>query len=230
MSPRLRRLGLYLWAVAVLGALGGCATTRNLKISEVSLNAIELYLDEDRANRLDLDGQKLGYMNSSGDSAELDLFGTIPGGGWLVIWEGPATYTAPPASQDYVNFFGRNVPGIVVSPSLGLFKTPTSETFAYRVSGRGTRYIFPFFLFYDDVDDVVKFGGGPMNAPRPNIGGRFTETQALGAAKARQPSPGGATAAKTISRKWDAGSMRPIDTDSEDDWSREDDNLGRATP
>ena len=62
------------------------------------------------------------------------------------------------------------------------------------------------------------------------IGGHFTESQALGAAKPRQPSPGGATAVKTIGRKWDAGSMRPIDADGEDDWSREDDNLGRATP
>jgi len=218
-------------ATLALVSMTGCATTRNLKITEVSLNAVELYLDEPRSNSLDLTGQKLRYMNSSGDQVELDLFGTIPGGGWLIVWEAP-NCTGCPASLDYVNFFNNNVPGIAVPQ--GFFANPQADTFAYRVYGRGTRYIFPFFIFYDDVDDVVKFGGGSQGpVPRPDIGGTFQETGQLGANKARVPGQGGSQA-RTISRRWqyDTSGLptTPIDTDDESDWERTGDSLGAPTP
>jgi len=235
MSHRGTAFFVTILATLTLLGINGCATNRNLKITEVSLDAVELYLDEPRANSLDLTGQKLRYMNSQGDDKEVDLFGTLPGGGWLIVWQGtPGTatsYSGVPFSDNYVNFFGRNVPGIHVSD--GFFSKPQSETFAYRVYGRGTRYIFPFFIFYDDTDDVVKFGGvtqGSPAVPRPDIGGTFQETGQLGANKTRDPGPGG----RTISRQWnyDQNSIpvAPIDTDNENDWERVRDNLGAPTP
>ena len=47
---------------------------------------------------------------------------------------------------------------------------------AKRMYGRGTRYMLPFFVFYGDVDDVVKFGGSsgmPTVPRRPSIVGTF---------------------------------------------------------
>jgi hypothetical protein len=218
-------------AVAALALLasGGCATNRSLKITEVSLDAVELHLDEPVGNGLALSGMKLVYLNSAGLRSEVDLFGAIDGAGWLVVWEAPANLNVTaPTSLDYVNFFNRNVPGIAVPT--GFFSSAGADTFAYRVSGRSSRFIFPFFLFYFDVDDVVKFGGAAAGpAPRPSIGGAFAETNALGANRMREPAAG-ITPARTISRKWDSGTARPIDTDSESDWSRETDSLGRATP
>ena len=226
----------FLLVVSTLALLAttGCATSRNLKLTEVSLNAVELYLDEPMGNILDLTGQKLRYMTWSGDDVQIDLFGTIKGGGWLIVWQGTGTppFTGPPVSSDYANFFGRNVPGILVAD--GFFAHPQANTFAYRVYGRGTRYIFPFFVFYDDVDDVVKFGGGPQGpVPRPDIGGTFHETGQLGANKARDPGQGGGQAL-TISRKWqydpNGMAIAPIDTDDESDWERTGDSLGAPTP
>ncbi len=228
--PR-RMVPAALALVAALGMLasGGCATNRSLKITEVSLDAVELHLDEPTGNRLDLSGIKLIYLSSAGQQSEVNLFGAIDGAGWLVVWEAPPNLNVTvPTSLDYVNFFNRNVPGIAVPP--GFFTSAGADTFAYRVNGRSSRFIFPFFLFYYDVDDVVKFGGGAAGpVPRPAIGGAFAETNALGANRMREPSSG-LSPARTISRRWDAASGRPIDTDSEDNWTRETDSLGRATP
>jgi hypothetical protein len=226
MSHRLASVIVAILTSLGLLTLNGCASVRNLKITEVSLDAVELYLDEQRDNSLDLASQKLKYVNSNGDQSELDLFGTIRGSGFLIVWEA-SSYTGPPVAQDYVDFQGNNVPGIVVQQ--GFFANPQAETFAYRVYGRGTRYIFPFFIFYDDVDDVVKFGGGPMGLPRPNIGGAFHETQQLGATEVRVPGQG-LTPASTISRLWNAATGKPLDTDDESDWEKASDNLGSPTP
>ena len=204
-------------------ALAGCTNERNLKITEVGLTAVELHLDEPRGNSFNLVDQRLYYVNSAGYQSEIELFGTIPGDGWLIVWEKPG-YTGNPVAVDYVNYYGRNVPGIQVKE--GFFSNTNATSFAYRVTGRHTRYIFPFFFAYDDTEDVVKFG----DSPRPTIGGSFTETNYLGANKVRTQGTG-ATPSKTISRLWNrAPTPAMIDTDSEADWERKDDNFGAATP
>jgi hypothetical protein len=210
-------------ALAAALVLASCTNDRNLKITEVGLTAVELHLDEPRGNSFNLVDQQFRYVNSAGYRSELDLFGTMPGGGWLVIWEQPG-YTGNPTSASYINYFGRTVPGIQVRE--GFFSSTNATTFAYRLTGRHTRYIFPFFFAYDDTEDVVKFGDGT----RPSIGGAFVETGYLGAAKVRTQGTG-ATPSKTISRLWSrATTPAMIDTDNEADWERKDDNFGAETP
>lgn len=210
-------------AVAGAVALVGCENDRNLKITEVGLTAVELHLDEPMGNSFNLVDQQLRYVNSAGYQSQIDLFGTVPGGGWLIVWE-KAGYTGNPVAADYTNYYGRYVPGIQVKE--GFFSSTSATTFAYRLTGRHTRYIFPFFFAYDNTEDVVKFGDGT----RPQIGGTFTETNYLGAAKVRTQGSG-LTPSKTISRLWSrANPPTMIDTNSEADWERKDDNFGAPTP
>jgi hypothetical protein len=214
-----------LLALAAAGALTltGCSNDRNLKITEVGLTAVELHLDEPAGNSLALVDQQLRYVNSAGYQSQIDLFGTIYGDGWLIIWEQP-NYQGPPVSASYTNYFGRQIPGIQVKE--GFFDSANADGFAYRLTGSHFRYIFPFFYAYDNTEDVVKFGPGT----RPATGGAYTETGYLGAMKPRTQGAG-ATPSKTISRLWSrATPPKMIDTDNEADWERKDDNFGAQTP
>jgi hypothetical protein len=185
----------------------GCAVHRDLRISEVGLHAVELYLAEDSGNQLALADHTLTYKNSNGLEGEVDLgvFGTLPGGGWLVVWE-EQNYSDPPEKEDFVNFFGRSVPGIKVSD--GFFGIGIS--YSYRVSGKHRRGFIT-----DKTDDVVKFGV----QPRPSIGGSFIEDGSLAN---KVPSQ-----SRTISRKW--GIIHPIDNDREDDWIKKTQSFGGPT-
>jgi len=114
--PR-KRFG-WLLLLVMIGTLmfAGCAVHRDLRISEVGLHAVELYLAEESGNRLALADHTLKYKNSNGQEGEVDLgvFGTLPGGEWLVVWE-EQNYSLTPVKEDFVNFYGRSVPGIKVS-------------------------------------------------------------------------------------------------------------------
>jgi hypothetical protein len=59
----------------MIGALmfAGCAVHRDLRISEVGLHAVELYLAEESGNRLALADHTLTYKNSNGQEGEVDL-------------------------------------------------------------------------------------------------------------------------------------------------------------
>jgi hypothetical protein len=185
----------------------GCAVHRDLRISEVGLHAVELYLAEESGNRLALADHTLKYKNSNGQEGEVDLgvFGTLPGGEWLVVWE-EQNYSLTPVKEDFVNFYGRSVPGIKVSD--GFFGTGIS--YSYRVSGKHERG-----LITDKTDDVVKFGA----QPRPSIGGNFVEDGSLANKLPR--------GSRNISRKW--GGIHPIDNDREDDWEKKTQSLGAPT-
>ena len=131
--PAAGRFLILSLAIAGAVALAGCTTHHKLKITEVGLTAVELHLDEPMGNSFDLTDQQLRYVNSAGYQSQIDLFGTIPGGGWLVIWE-QAGYTGNPVSASYTNYFGRPVPGIQVKE--GFFDGTNATTFAYRVTGQ----------------------------------------------------------------------------------------------
>lgn len=160
----------------------GCAVHRDLRISEVGLHAMELYFAEESGNRLALADHTLKYKNSNGQEGEVDLgvFGTLPGGGWLVVWE-EQNYSGTPEKEDFLNIANRYVPGIKVSD--GFFGTGIS--YSYRVSGKHNRGFIT-----DKTDDVVKFGV----QPRPSIGGTFVEDGSLANKLPR--------GSRNISRKW----------------------------
>lgn len=212
MKQLCERFGQLLLCV-MIGAsmLIGCAVHRDLKISEVGLKAVEFYLDEPRDHRLALADHRLKYRNSNGqeDEVELGLYGILPGGGWLVVWE-EQNYTGLPVKEDFLNFWNRSVPGIKVRE--GFFGTPgTGVSYAYRVSGEHRRGSIT-----DKIDDVVKFG--PQ--PRPSIGGDFAEDGSLAS---RIP-----TQSRTISRNWSG--TDPIDNNQENDWERKTQSFGAPTP
>ena len=147
-----KQFGLFL-LLLMIGApmFIGCTVHRDLRISEVGLHAVELYLAEDSGNRLALADHTLMYKNSNGLEGEVDLgvFGTLPGGGWLVVWE-EQNYSDPPEKADFVNFFGRSVPGIKVSD--GFFSLPLAIFVCFcqyaSIQYIGTRHHDFFYRFH----------------------------------------------------------------------------------
>lgn len=217
----------HLLALAPLAALALCACTadRNLKITEIGTNAVELYLDEPADHTLVLSDQVLTIKSTAPDGSSpetktFELFGTMHGGEFLVVWEDP-NYTGVPTYSDYVNFFNRNVPGIMVEAgTLGTFDN--TRCYSYRVHGSRYRYIFPFFYAIDETDDVVKFG--PQ--PRPDVGGTFHEDGSL--AGVERTAAQGLTPGRTVwhrTRMVD-GVEVPRDYDNEDDFREADENFG----
>ena len=203
--------------------LSGCTVTRDLKITEVGLREVELYLDEPTANRLALDDHKLMFISSSGDTDEVLLFGSIGGGKYIVVWEDP-NYNGVPVDADYINYFTTRIRGIKV-PNGFFGAQSATDTFAYRIYGTHNRGFVT-----DKVKDVVKFGPyDPAASPpvlRPQSGGVFTEDGSLkNEVRAERQ---GLSKARTISRKWNSGA--PQDTDSENDWKGKSESFGSATP
>jgi hypothetical protein len=215
-------------SLAVL-SLCACTQNRRLWISEVGAQRLELYLDEPNGNALALPGQTLDWvaLDPSGmnapQSGSVDLAGSIPGGGFLVLFEDPSVAPggATPATVD--DFFHRSRAGLAVAPN-ALGPTDPMLSYAFRVHGHEFRYIFPFFYTYDDTDDTVRFG--PPG--RPNIGGAFSEDGSLQPVT-RTPTVG-QTKGRTIRRKTTRinGVETPADRDREADWKPADESWGSA--
>ena len=207
-----------------LSLLNACRVHRDLRITEVGLTAVELYLDEPANNTLALADHKLLYKSSNGDTAQIDLSGSIDGGKFLVIWE-ESGYSGSPVRADYTNWAQTLVPGIKVEE--GFFGAPQAgDTFAYRVFGTHGRGSVT-----DKVDDVVKFGPwDPEDAaipPRPDMGGgAFVEDGSL-SDKEREPGVG-VVKARTISRRWRPEG--PADNDHEYNWTEKNESFGSPTP
>jgi hypothetical protein len=210
-------------------ALCGCTQNRKLWINEVGAQRLELYLDEPNGNALALHGQTLDWvaLDPSGvnapQSGSIDLSGSIPGGGFLVLFEDPS---GPPGGSTPANvddFFHRSRAGLAVAPD-ALGPTDSALGYAFRVHGHEFRYVFPFFYTYDDTDDTVRFG--PRG--RPNIGGTFTEDNSLQPVT-RTPTMG-QTKGRTIRRKTVGvgGVDSPVDRDREADWQTDDESWGSA--
>jgi hypothetical protein len=239
------RLGSFCAAlVLVLPSLAGCTADRKLMISEVGFGVLELYLDEPPDHTLDLSDHVLEVRTRVPDPANpmqdvpyersFELWGTLAGGQYLVIWEQPGR-TGMPAYEQYENDDEEYVTAIAVEPGTlgpaalamdGTVQVSVDNTrpYSFRVHGKHTRYVFPFFYAQDVTDDVVTLGP----RPRPEIGGAFTETGALDAVARRKAI--GLTTGQSAWRKTrnTPGGDVPKDGDTEDDWRQDDENLGRA--
>jgi hypothetical protein len=239
------RLGIACATLAlVLPSLAACTADRHLLISEVGFGAVELYLDEPADYTLDLSDQMLEVRTRVPDPSNpmqdipyersFELFGTLNGGEYLVIWEQPGRVGVP-AYELYQNDDEEYVTAIAVEPGTlgpavmamgGTVEVSVDNTrpYSFRVHGKHTRYVFPFFYAYDVTDDTVTFGPGP----RPEIGGAFTETGALNAVARRKAV--GLTTGQSVWRKTrntPAGDV-PKDADTEDDWRQDDENFGKV--
>ncbi|MEO7166983.1 MAG: hypothetical protein ABI016_08090 [Chthoniobacterales bacterium] len=211
----MRLIRCVLAFVIFSGLLVGCATNRNLKVTEVTPNQVELLLDE--SNPLILAGTKLKWISQDRQaqpvSGELDLgvAGTLRGGQFLVIFEDPI-YSGYPVAQTV----GTSTPGIKVRndffPSYG----PTPSV-SMSVQGNHYRsYVLFIPAAQDLVNDVVRFGP----RPRPPTSGGFLENGSLDAVK-----PVGRD---SVSRKFIGRDA--VDTDNESDWSSRPASLGVPTP
>lgn len=203
----------------------GCSTAqRNLLLTEVGKQGVELYLDEPSSQRLRLgDGMRLEVRsNTNGTITKNDIgLGTasqaMQGGGFLIVWEG-SNYTGPPVAEDYPSGISGAVPGIKVADKF--FGDIDSEPSEIRLIGERNRVsgllvIFPMFTA-DQVDDVIRFGQPP--ADRPVSGGTFAPNGSL-----IYPTGSG-----PLQRWW--GPSGPIDTDQETDWTLGASSWGQPTP
>ncbi len=230
--------------VLSLPALGACTAHRTLLISEVGFGAVELYLDEPADHTLDLSDQVLEVRTRIPDPANpmqdipyvrtFELFGTLDGGEFLVIWEQPGRVGLP-AYEQYFNADAEYVRAIAVEPGTlgpavvamdGTVEVSVDNTrpYCFRVHGKHTRYVFPFFYAQDATDDVVTFGPGP----RPEIGGAFAETGALNAVLRTRND--GVVRGQSVWRKTrntQSGDV-PKDADSEDDWRQDEESFGKV--
>ncbi len=218
-----------------LFALQACTANRGLKISEVGVGVLELYLDEPAGNRLGLDDHFVEIKTIITDPMDpmrtipwertFELSGSLDGGEYLVLWEQPGRVGFP-GYEFYDNFDSESVPGIAFEPGT---LAPTgavdnTKPFSYRIHARRYRYVFPFFYAQDVTDDVVTFGP----RPRPAIGGAFTETGALdGVMRSTAVT---FARGQTVWRKTDnsTGVEIPQDFDTEDDWRQDDESFGKA--
>lgn len=200
--------------------LSACTVNRELLITEVGLKAVELHLAEPRSNVLGLSDLFLEYKNSNGDTGRVELQGSIPGEGFLIVFEDP-NHMGNPVAASYSNFFGRSVPGLMVQN--GFFgNMQLGQSLSFRVSGKHFRLV-AFFPVWDRVDDVVLFG--PQ--PRPAIGGVFLENRSLGNDFPR-PAASNQSPQDTVSRRFPGGTAE--DTNEEQNWRTRADSFGAATP
>jgi hypothetical protein len=200
--------------IALLG-MNGCTVHRDLRLTEVGPDQVELYLNEVAQNRLDLTGHVLEFRHSDGTTGQIPLSGTMAGGEFLVIWE-DSNHRGTPSAAPYTGGQLRSVPGIKVGrntlPDYQTSLQPT-EAGAYRVSGTHRRG-----WVTDKTDDVLKCGSPTTRPTLP--GGTFHEDGSLNTVVPQGSFP--------LSRRWSNGSL--VDTDSESDWKRFAPNLGVPTP
>ena len=209
---------------ALVCVMYGCNNRRELYISEVALDAVELYLDEPRGNAASLVDSALVFENSKGESGTVDLAGSIAGDGHFIIYEDPNLDPAdPPTLGTYQATVG-SIPGMRVHEGFFGSALNAGDAMTVRVHGRHGR---SFIL--DIVDDVVSFG---RIRQRPDLGGSWFETGEL--------SDNFPDATRSISRRWiwvdddndpntPSVSMGPVENNSEDDWEERGLSLGRST-
>jgi hypothetical protein len=213
--------------VALAIVLSGCTATRGLRISEVGVGVLELYLDEPADHRLSLADHVLEFESvdpatGAREQGSFELVGSLRGGEFLVVWEEQGHMGAPYRAA-YTNFWQQVVDGIAVAPG-ALGTVDNARSYAYRVKARRKRYVFPFFYAVDVSDDAVTFGP----RPRPSLGGAFAENGALDAVtrSVAQSTQRG----RTVWRKAPSvgGVNIPQDGDTEADWREDDESFGVA--
>ena len=210
--------------IAACLLLAGCdgTQTRNLLLTEVGKNRVELYLDEPTNRSITLgSGYRLAVSTATGTANTVDLgtFGrAMPGGSFFMVWE-EAGYAGPPVAEDFSGGQQGAVPGIKVEDGfMSGFDVAPSEA---RLLGRRNVFsrlivIIPFFRT-DVIDDIVRFGA--PEADRPASGGTFQSNGSLG-------NPSGSV---HLQRSW-AGSGAPQDNDDEADWILFGQSWGAPTP
>jgi hypothetical protein len=196
-------------------ALAGCQKNRNLKLTEIGPNRVELFLDEPGDRHLNLTSINFAWISqvrapSDRGDVSLGLVGSLQGQQFLVIFEDP-NYMGPPVAQD----FRPNTPGIKVRdnffPNYG-----DDPGVSMHVKGTHGGTSVLFVPTRETVGDLVSFGP----RPRPTLAGTFNENGTLDRVK-----PQGSD---SVSRRFSAGS--PVDTDSEADWLLQTESIGIANP
>jgi hypothetical protein len=204
-----------------------CTVHRQLWISEVGAGRLELYLAEDPNASLDLAGHTLEWQanDPSGvtSTGRIDLTGgTVPGGQYVVVWEG-AGPTGAVTPSNFNNFHNQSVLGLETAPG-ALGPTDSNTAYAFRVHERHSRYVFPIFYETTETDDEVRFGPGT----RPNLGGSFSEDH-MALDQVDRTAAVGLTKGRTIRRKTVANAANvdiPVDRNREADWQTDDESYG----
>ncbi len=204
--------------VTVSFLLVGCNVNRNLKVTEVAADRVELFLDEPADKELYLTGIKLKWIsqdpNAQPVSGEVDLgaAGPLHGRQFLVVFE-DANYTDVPVAQAIgsgtilgIKVRGGFFPGYITGTSVSM-----------GVSGKNTRSVFFVPLYYHHADDVVRFGP----RPRPLLAGAFNENGSL-------DNIGPEGGRESVSRTFSGSD--PTDSNSEADWSLRPNSIGIPTP
>lgn len=191
--------------VIALAGLAGCSTQPKLLITEVDLYRVELYLDQ--RNDFPLDRITLDIATTGGHQGSVSLLGSIPGQGFLVVFE-DATHSGPPVSERYLDPLTRaECTGIKVAA--GTIGLNLGDSLTLRLagdSGRGPGGIGGLFHSRWSLDDTVS--AGPR--PRPVLGGYFVEDTTT-SLELHLPPIG-------ISRSWQTSG--PVDNNRESDWLR----------
>jgi hypothetical protein len=195
------RLGALLSLMFFTALSAGCTVHRDLRLTEIGKNKVELYLDEPTGNSLTLVDHRLIVNTSDNLSNQLDLSilgRSLTGGEFLIVWE-DANHSGPPVAANFPGGQTGAVTGIKVAP---LFFHDMGDKDAAEVRLRGNH---SRGAVTDKTDDCVRFG---ISAQRPRTGGAFTENGSLGQPRGSFP----------LQRLWDPSTDRPIDTDREEDW------------
>ncbi len=204
----------------LLFTLVGCQRTRNLKVTEIGPNRVELFLDESSNNTLNL--TSISFTWTSRDpgptsspvraDVSLDPARSLQGQQCLVIFEDP-TYHGPPVAEN----FRPNTPGIKVSDSF--FPNYGNDPgVSMQVKGSHTGTAVLFIPTTESINDVVSFGLLSHRPPLP--GGVFSHDGSLSGVKPQ----GG----QSVSRRFSGGA--PVDTGNESDWSLQPESIGQANP
>jgi hypothetical protein len=201
----------------LLFTMVGCQRTRNLKVTEIGTNRVELFLDESSNNTLNLTSisftwtsQEPGAASPVRGDVSLDPVGALNGQQYLVIFE-DANYHGPPMAEN----FRPNTPGIKVRD--GFFPGYGNDPgVAMNVNGSHTGTAVLFVPTTESINDLVRFGP----SPRPTLPGTFSEDGSLNSVKPQ----GG----QSISRRFSGGT--PVETDSAHDWSLQPESIGLANP